>query len=442
MIENPKPLSSSAGLRRTLGVGGATMLGLGSMIGGGVFIGLGVAASFAGPSIILATLLAAVLAACNALSSAQLAAAHPVSGGTYEYGYRLLHPAIGFLAGWMFLCAKTASAAAAAIGAASYGLMIAGIDAGFIRSVAAAIAALAMTALVVSGLRRSSAVNIVIVSCVIATLVALIATSFLTADQSSFSRLKPVAPAREDISAFLTATALIFVAYTGYGRIATLGEEAQNPRQTIPRAIAATVIVSTILYSLVGAAGLLAIGADEFAAATQYAATPLETAAKAVGGGALGLALAVGAVAAMSGVLLNLILGLSRVAFAMGRRGDLPKSFGKLSASSEPTTSVLFTGCAVALIASFGAIEIVWTFSALTVLVYYAVTNMAALKLPRASRLYPRWISVLGLVGCLGLILFIPLHIWLLGLAVTAIGFACRELSKKYIRRHRHASDI
>ena len=124
------PASAPAALKRELGVFGATMLGLGSIVGTGVFVSIGIAAGAAGPAVILSIALAALLAACNALSSAQLAAAYPVSGGAYEYGYRLLRPELGFTAGWMFLCAKSASAATAALGVAGYGLHLAGFDAG------------------------------------------------------------------------------------------------------------------------------------------------------------------------------------------------------------------------------------------------------------------------------------------------------------------------
>ena len=108
-------------LRREVGLPGAVLLGLGSMVGTGVFVSVGIAAGVAGPSVIAATLLAALLAAANGLSSAQLAAAHPVSGGTYEYGYVYLRPWAGFTAGWVFLVAKSASAANALAATTSAG---------------------------------------------------------------------------------------------------------------------------------------------------------------------------------------------------------------------------------------------------------------------------------------------------------------------------------
>ena len=123
-------------LQRELGVFGATMMGLGSIIGTGVFVSLGIAAGIAGAGVVIAVVLAAAVATCNALSSAQLAANHPVSGGTYEYGYRWLSPWLGFSAGWMFLCAKTASAATAALGFAGYLLNMAGQDARWLVPIA------------------------------------------------------------------------------------------------------------------------------------------------------------------------------------------------------------------------------------------------------------------------------------------------------------------
>jgi basic amino acid/polyamine antiporter, APA family len=107
-------------LKQELGVFDALMMGLGSILGAGIFVSIGLAAGIAGPAVIVAIVLAAVVATFNALSSAQLAAAHPVSGGTYEYGYELLWPSLGFTAGWTFLLAKSASAATAALGFAGY----------------------------------------------------------------------------------------------------------------------------------------------------------------------------------------------------------------------------------------------------------------------------------------------------------------------------------
>jgi len=155
-------MATSGKLKREVGVFGATMMGIGSMVGAGVFVSIGIAAGIAGPAVLLAIALAAVVATCNALSSAQLAASMPVSGGTYEYGYAYLTPWLGFTAGWMFLCAKTASAATAALGFAGYLLQLLGLQSLVVPVAVAAVVAL--TAVVVMGIRRSNRANIVIVS--------------------------------------------------------------------------------------------------------------------------------------------------------------------------------------------------------------------------------------------------------------------------------------
>ena len=168
-------------LQRRVSVFGAVMMGLGSIVGTGVFVSLGLGAGIAGSGVVLALVLAGALAACNGLSSAQLAAAHPVSGGTYEYGYRYLNPTLGFSAGWMFLAAKSASAATAALGFAGYVVHLhPSWSEGFasLPVVLAVCAVAALTWLVLTGLRRSSVFNIVIVSVTMLALVAFVGAGF------------------------------------------------------------------------------------------------------------------------------------------------------------------------------------------------------------------------------------------------------------------------
>ncbi|MDZ7668699.1 MAG: APC family permease [Gammaproteobacteria bacterium] len=424
--------SSQGLLNRELGVFGATMLGLGSILGTGVFVSIGVAAGVAGSAVIIAIVLAAALATCNALSSAQLAAAQPVSGGTYEYGYRLLHPLVGFTAGWVFLCAKSASAATAALGATGYLAHLLGIDIGGWLGPGAAVAVLVITVLVLSGLRRSSLINIVIVS---TTLIALLAFGLVGVWQVAAQGdgvFQPLAQAGSgSIQHLLYATALMFVAYTGYARIATMGEEVRDPGRTIPRAIIATLIVSAGLYVLVAVAALGAVPADQLGAVAQREAVPLEVAAGAMGTPGLRTLVAVGAITAMLGVLLNLVLGLSRVALAMGRRSDLPPVLAGVSTSGTPRMAVAGIGLLVAGIALLGEIETTWAFSALTVLVYYAVTNAAALRLPPHERRYPGVIAWAGLAGCLSLTAFLPGRVWVLGLALMTAGLLWRQVAQK-----------
>ena len=287
--------SSSPQLQRVVGLPGAILMGLGSIIGAGAFVTLGLGEQIAGPSILLALALAAVVAIGNGLSSAQLAANHPLSGGTYEYGHRWLTPSLGFTAGWMFLCAKAASAATAALGFAMY------LAPDYVLPVSLATVA-GLTVITLTGMQRSNAVNAVIVSAVLLTLLAFVAVG-APALRTKGEFLQPFFDANR-VPELFEATALMFVAYTGYGRIATLGEEVREPRRTIPIAIILTLGFSTLLYLGVSTVSLAHANGQGFKSLTLIA--------EKMGGTVLGMALTVGAALALVSVLLNLLLGLQR----------------------------------------------------------------------------------------------------------------------------------
>jgi APA family basic amino acid/polyamine antiporter len=402
---------------------GAVLLGLGSIVGTGAFVSIGIAAGVTGPSVVVAIGLAALLATFNGLSSAQLAAAHPVSGGTYEYGYRYLGPTLGFTAGWMFLSAKSASAATAALGLAGYLLNALGYGGGGQRVALGLVAVLLVTALVRQGMSRSNRANALIVGITLVTLALFVLLGLPAAYTSAEVNLAGIIPDPKRLRELLEATALMFVAYTGYGRIATLGEEVRDPERTIPRAIIVTLVVSAILYLSVGVVAVGSVGAGRLAALTAATAAPLEEAARIFGGPVLAKVLAAGAITAMLGVLLNLVLGLSRVLLAMSRRRDVPRALSKIDERrNSPTASVVTVGLIVGGLVLTGDVKTTWSFSAFTVLVYYALTNLAALKLPDGVRRFPRWISWAGLAGCLGLAFWVERRIWLVGLGVIAVG--------------------
>ena len=425
-------------LARELGVFGAVMMGLGSIVGTGVFVSIGIAAGVAGPAVVVAVAVGALVATFNGLSSAQLAANHPVSGGTYEYGYRFLSPTLGFAAGWMFLVAKSASAATAALGFAGYLLLALGADVGRWLVPVALVATLVITAVVYSGIRRSNAANVVVVSVTLGALVAFVAGGAPTALANageSFAGFVEAPDGGGGLRAVLYASALMFVAYTGYGRIATLGEEVKEPRTTIPRAIITTLWVTAGLYLAVALVAVGAVGADGLAAATAERAAPLEVAARAFRVPGVAQIVAVGAVTSMLGVLLNLVLGLSRVLLAMGRRADVPRVFGRLDAAgTTPGPAVLMVGGIIAAIALVGDVRATWSFSAFAVLVYYAVTNLAALYVPDEGRLFPRWVSGAGLVACAGLAFFVEPLYWGVGLALLALGLAWHAVARRLRR--------
>ncbi|RAN33640.1 hypothetical protein HY11_16225 [Hyphomonas pacifica] len=418
------------------------MLGLGSIFGTGVFVAIGLGIDIAGVWIVPAILVAGLVAACNALSSAQLAASIPVSGGTYEYGYRLLHPLAGFTAGWLFLLAKSASAASAALGASAYGLRLVGLSNTMVIVAVGAGLSVAVTILVLSGLRRSNMVNTAIVSLTLIALLAFVIAAFPETANLCHSVDWPArlseAPGWSD---FAYAAALMFVAYTGYGRIATMGEEVHAPESTIPRAIVATLLISLLVYIAVAVCMVATLPLSTGKSLAEMS-TPLELAAQALQVPSLSILVSVGAVAAMLGVLLNLVLGLSRVVLAMARRGDLPKPLSLISQQGNPNRAVIVVGLVILALVLIGNIETVWSFSAFTVLIYYAITNAAALRLADADRRYPRWISVAGLLGCLSLAFFVPMAVWLAGIAVILLGLCFRVVLRLTgAERGSHTSD-
>ena len=410
-------------LRREIGVLGAIFLGLGSILGTGVFVSIGLVIGQVGEWIGLALLFAGILAVCNGLSSAQLAAAYPVSGGTYEYAYRTLHPLAGIFAGWLFLIAKSASAATAALGVLSFSAAALNLVlTDFALRFGSAALSLLVTCLVLLGLRRSNQFNVAVVLITILSLVSFVLFGVYEQTSADSSLREELAP-----EGVLEATALLFVAYTGYGRIATLGEEVREPRRTIPLAICGTLGISWLLYASVGwvltkyqkLADLgLGVGLNR--------PLQLEVLVQSFEQPWLEKLIQLGAITAMLGVLLNLVLGLSRVYLALGRRNDLPKAFAKLDAQSNPRRAVLFTGAVVAVLCLMGDVRMTWSLSAVTVLLYYGITNLAALRLSEQDQLFPKWISVIGLFSCGFLSIFVERDSWFTAgiLVVPAVLFS------------------
>jgi len=408
------------------------MMGLGAMIGTGVFVSIGLGAGIAGPAVILALMLAAGLALCNGLSSAQLAAAHPVSGGAYEYGYLYVSSWAGFTAGWVFLAAKAASAATAALGFSGYLLHALGFGPSYLVPVALTTLA-ALTAVVLTGIRRSNAANVAIVSVTLVSLLFFVVAGIPLIDSQN---LAPFFESEGDgglsAAALLEATALMFVAYTGYARIATLGEEVREPGRTIPKAIVASAVAVMLLYGAVAVVGIGVAGSDGLLAATETEAAPLAVVAERFGVPGSGHVLVAGALTAMLGVLLNLILGLSRVVLAMARRGDVPRVLGRLNTrGTTPLWGVLAVALVIAALVAIGDVRTTWSFSAFAVLIYYSLTNLAAWRMAASARLYPRWIAALGLIACLGLAFWVERRVWLVGVGLILIGLAWHAIARR-----------
>ncbi|HYW05833.1 MAG TPA: amino acid permease [Longimicrobium sp.] len=407
----------AATLRRTLGLADAVAIGMGAVVGAGIFVVIGMAAGMAGPALLPALTIAGVAATCNALSSAQLAAEYPQAGGTYEYGYRVLGPWAGFAAGWMFLVSKATAAGTVALGLAAYLAVLApGLPA---RGVAVG-GVVVFTALNAWGVRRSATVNLIITTIAVGTLLVF---AMFAAGRFDAANLRPFAPA--GLGGTMRAAALLFFAYTGYARIATLGEEVRDPRSTIPRAIGITVAGALCLYAVVALAAVGATGAATLAASP----APLAAAARELGRPGLERMVAGGAVAAMLGVLLSQILGLSRMVFAMARRGDLPAGLARVHpGSGTPVNAVLLVGAAAAASAAWGSVAAIASAASFAILVYYGIANVAALRMPRSARRFPNAVAWTGLVGCATLALSLAPATMAAGAVALAAGFGVRAM--------------
>ncbi|UQX12648.1 APC family permease [Candidatus Mycobacterium methanotrophicum] len=398
---------------RRLGVTDAVVIGLGSMIGAGIFAALAPAAAVAGSGLLIGLAVAAVVAYSNAICSARLAARYPASGGSYVYGRERLGEFWGYLAGWGFVVGKTASCAAMALTVGLY------IRPGQAHVVAVA-AVLALTAVNYRGVQKSALLTRIIVAVVLAVLAAVVLAALSWA-AGQWSRLDVGA----DATAWgvLQAAGLLFFAFAGYARIATLGEEVRDPARTIPRAIPIALAIALAVYAAVAVASLMVLGPHGLATAT----APLAEVVRAAGAAALVPLVRAGAAAAALESLLALILGVSRTTFAMARDRHLPRMLAAVHPCFDvPHRVELAVGVVVAVLAAFVDVRGAIGFSSFGVLAYYAIAiaiaNASAWTLTLSEGPPPRLIPVLGTTGCLILAFALPITSVLSGAAVLAIG--------------------
>ncbi|NJC72469.1 APC family permease [Planosporangium thailandense] len=404
----------------------AVVIGLGSMIGAGIFAALAPATAAAGGGLLPGLGVAAVVAYCNATSSARLAARYPASGGTYVYGRERLGPFWGYLAGWGFVVGKTASCAAMALTVGLYAWP------GEAHAVAVA-AVVALTAVNYVGVRKSAWLTRAIVAVVLAVLAVVVVTC-LTSPHAGAARL--TIGGGVTVAGVLQAAGLLFFAFAGYARIATLGEEVRDPARTIPRAIPLALGITLAVYAVVAVAALSVLGGG-----LATAAAPLADAVRAAGAPHLTPAVRLGAGVAALGSLLALILGVSRTTLAMARDRHLPHGLATVHPRYRvPHRAELAVGAVVALVTATADVRAAIGFSSFAVLVYYAVANASAATLARDEGRPPRLVPVLGLAGCLALALALPPRSVISGVAVLAVGAAAYGVRRALARRGRSAT--
>ncbi|WP_304502248.1 APC family permease [Brachybacterium sp. FME24] len=448
-------MPTEGALSRRLRLRDAVVIGLASMIGAGAFVSLGAAQDLAGALAPLAVLIAAAVALCNATSTAQLAAQYPTSGGAYHFGGKQLGPWWGFLAGWCFVIGKIASCAAMALVIAAY------LVPEPAQRIVAALVVLALTAVNLVGITRTAVVARVLVTVALAALVAtgvrlFVGLSAAPSDPAGGAAGTTPAstvpgPLAGDsaglwdgglaavlgagaggiggiLFAVVQAAALMFFAFAGYARVATLGEEVLEPRRTIPRAILIALAAVCALYL---ALSIVLVLVGPAPGDQGWGPAPFLTALESVGAGDVwGAIITVGAVAAAAGALLALVAGVSRTMLAMARGGDLPRALAKSSNRyAVPQRAEIVAALAVVLLVLLASdVLVAVAASAFGVLLYYAVANLAAFTQVGQWRLFPRALQILGLIGCLVLVAALPGRTIVAGLVLVAIGVAYRGI--------------
>jgi basic amino acid/polyamine antiporter, APA family len=409
-------------LARRLGTGDAVVVGVGAMLGAGVFAAFGPAAEAAGPAMLVGLALAAAVAWCNATSSAQLAAVHPQSGGTYVYGRARLGRVWGVLAGWAFVSGKTASCAAMALTFGAYAAP------SMARPLAIA-AVVAVTAVNLAGVSKTVRATAAILAVVLASLATVVVASLFGGSVDVDHLGGPtLGLADAGLRGVLQSGALVFFAFAGYARIATLGEEVRDPGRTIPRAVPVALGIVLTVYAAVAVSALLAAGADVLAAAE----APLAAAVSAGDLDGLVWVVRAGATMASLGVLVALLAGVGRTTFAMAGDGELPRWLAAVHPRTRvPHRAELAVAAVIVAVVAVSDVRGAIGFSSANVLVYYAIANASALRLQPSERRWPRWFAAAGVGGCLLLAASLPLASMLAGVAVLAGGMAAWAVSNR-----------
>ena len=411
-------------LKRSLSLLDATAISVGAIIGGGIFVVTGIVAGLAGSALVVSMVVAAVIAFFTALSFAELAAWQPVEGSVYEYTRQVISPFSGFLAGWMWMVANTFTGAAVSLGFAYY--LMASFP-GLPANVVAAVLCLVFTVLNFFGARESARLNTVLVVAKLLILVFFVVFGAVNADVANFAPFEPFN------AGVLYGAYFIFFAYTGFGRAAVVAEEVKDAKRNVPRALLLSLAVSTVIYVLVGIVAVGLVGSSGLAGSN----SPLAEAISATGSPLAVQVVAFGGLLATASVLLTAILGVSRMAYSMARRRDLPQVLAKLNPKFyTPSYSIWAVGILMALLVLFFDLTGVVAVGTFGALFYYAFTNASALKLKTEKRKYHKLVPIIGLATCivlLAFVLFVATQAWI-------IGGVCLIMGAVYYTAKKHAS--
>jgi len=412
-------------LKRSLSLLDATAISVGAIIGGGIFVVTGIVAGLAGSALVVSMLVAAVIAFFTALSFAELTAWQPVEGSVYEYARQVISPFSGFLAGWMWMVSNTFTGAAVSLGFAYY---LTATFPSLPANVVAAVLCLALTALNFFGVRKSARLNTILVIAKLLILGFFVVFGAFSANSANFAPFEPFN------SGVLHGAYFIFFAYTGFARAAVVAEEVKDAEYNVPRALLLSLGISTIIYVLVGIVAVGLVGSTELAGSN----SPLARAISATESSIAVQIVSFGGLLATASVLLTAVLGVSRMAYSMARRGDLPQVLAKVNQKfCTPYYSIWTVGIFIALLVLFFDLTGVVAVSTFGALFYYALTNASALKLRPAKRRYHKLIPIVGLGTCIVLLVFVffvAIQAWIIG-GICLIAGAVYYLGKNQVLR-------
>lgn len=417
-------VSSQSRFKQTLGLFDATAISVGAIIGAGIFVVTGIAAGLAGSALIVSMLIAAIISMFTALSFAELTAWQPKEGSIYEYTYQLISPFAGFLVGWVWMLSNAFAGAAVSLGFAHYLTALFPI---LPASWVAAIICIAFAALNFFGIRQSARLNNFIV---VAKLLILAFFVIFGLTHINMANFIPFAPFEVGV---LYGACFIFFAYGGFARVAIVADEIKDAKRNVPRAILLSLAISTIVYIFVGVVAVGLIGASELASSN----SPLTKAMEATHNVMASSIISAGALLATASVLLTSILGVSRMAYAMAKRKDIPEALSRLDPKhNTPYYSIWISGALMALLVLIIDLSKVVAISTFALLFCYSLANISALRLKVEKRLYPRFVPIFGTALCLALLVFIFLastQAWIIGIAGLIAGGIYYAAKKKIL---------
>jgi APA family basic amino acid/polyamine antiporter len=400
-------------LKPSLGLFDATAISVGAIIGGGIFVVTGIAAGLAGSALVVSMLVAALISLLTALSFAELTAWQPKEGSIYEYSYQLVSPFAGFLVGWMWILSNTFAGAAVSLGFAYY---LTSLVPSLNPNLVAAIVCLAFTAINYYSVKQSALLNNILVTAKLLILAFFIIYGLFFVNTANFAQFKPL-----DVGVFSGAV-FFFFAYGGFARAAVIAEEVKDAKRNVPRAMLIALAISAIFYILIGTVAVGLVGPNRLANSN----SPIEEAMKATGNTYATFTIAVGGILATASVLLTSVLGVSRMAYAMAKRKDLPQALAKLDPKrNTPIYATWIVGLTMTILVLLIDLSRVVAISSFAMLFFYTLANISALRLRPEKRTYPRILPAVGAISCLALLafeLFASLQSWIIGTASLLIG--------------------